>query len=985
MVFDPNSNRVTVVGATSLGQVIFPPEVTFGSTPVGGLSGITYDSATNSYYSISDDRSQNAPARFYQLNIDLTDGVLNPGDVAFTNVTTLLDGNGNPFPQGSVDLEGIALTNTGTLFISSEGDATAGINPSVNQFSLTGGLINGLTIPDKFLLGTNKGVRNNLAFESATITPNGRYLYTATENAIVQDGPAADLNQESRSRIVQYDLTTGQVVAEYVYETEAVEAEPIPPTGFRTNGLVELIALDNSGTLLSLERSFSDGVGNSIKLFEVFTQGNTDMKGFEGIDGFDVDATAYKRLLFDFADLGIPLDNIEGMALGPKLPDGRQSLTLVSDNNFSATQSTQFITLALDLGVIPAVEATLETPPEVRFGGDPNNTDPTRETDPDDPAFYIHPTDPSQSFILFTLKNAGLVVYDLQGQEIQRIAPDNIRYNNVDIIYGFELGGQKVDLAIASDRANDTLGIFKIDPTTRQLTDITAPTTKSLSVFGGVPREDTVYGLAAYKSPVSDKSYVFVSQAQSNQIAQLELKDNGTTVNAEVVRILTVPIPPGGALEDAQVEGMVVDQELGRLFVAQEDVGVFQFSGEPDGPTTPLRQVEAVDTLKPDGNIITNDVEGLTIYYGDNGTGYLFVSSQGNGTYPVYEREGNNDYLGSIVVGTPETNGIDRVEESDGADVTGVPLGPQFPFGVLALQDGSNDPQVVFNALGDMEYQNYSGGLKLVPLENVANAFPTPLELAPGVYDPRDPVKPELVFGTPASDNLDAGASSQDRLDGIQDLVFSGAQTDVVDLTTSSFPTVGKNRVDAGSGDDLVFATRNDRVFGNSGNDILDTSLGKGSNRVYGGVGNDEIYTSSGDNAFGGEGNDIIDASLGGGGNRLYGGNGDDIFFLGSNDRVVGGEGADQIYVGAGGGNTITGGEGADQFWVVDAQLPSAANTITDLQIGTDVIGIGGFLATDVTFGQVGNDAVLLVAGQNVATFLGITQAQLQTATIVFA
>jgi hypothetical protein len=35
-----------------------------------------------------------------------------------------------------------------------------------------------------------------------------------------------------------------------------------------------------------------------------------------------------------------PLGNIEGVTLGPKLADGRQSVVFVSDNNFSARQVT---------------------------------------------------------------------------------------------------------------------------------------------------------------------------------------------------------------------------------------------------------------------------------------------------------------------------------------------------------------------------------------------------------------------------------------------------------------------------------------------------------------------------------------------------------------------------------------------------------------------------------------------------------------------
>ena len=55
-----------------------------------------------------------------------------------------------------------------------------------------------------------------------------------------------------------------------------------------------------------------------------------------------------KTLLLDLRTLGLPLDNVEGMTIGPTLPDGRRSLVLVSDNNFAPSQFTQFLLFALD-------------------------------------------------------------------------------------------------------------------------------------------------------------------------------------------------------------------------------------------------------------------------------------------------------------------------------------------------------------------------------------------------------------------------------------------------------------------------------------------------------------------------------------------------------------------------------------------------------------------------------------------------------------
>jgi hypothetical protein len=171
--------QTTVVNVDFLGQVTFPTGSVVEGTQLGGLSGITYDPSKGVYYSISDDRSQLNPARFYTLDINLSDGELNTGDVTFENVTTLLNANGQPFAPTSLDPEGIRLTDDGTVFISSEGDVEASpqVNPFVNEFSLAGEQLRELPVPEKFLPTTGEqGIRNNLAFESLAITPNQKFL-----------------------------------------------------------------------------------------------------------------------------------------------------------------------------------------------------------------------------------------------------------------------------------------------------------------------------------------------------------------------------------------------------------------------------------------------------------------------------------------------------------------------------------------------------------------------------------------------------------------------------------------------------------------------------------------------------------------------------------------------------------------------------------------------------------------------------------------
>ena len=121
----------------------------------------------------------------------------------------------------------------------------------------------------------SSGVRPNLGFESAGVTHDGRYLFTAAENALYQDGPAATIANGSPARILRYSLS-GRLDRQYVYVTDPVAEPPVPATAFSVNGVVELLPLDDD-TLIAMERSFSvgaPGTGNTIKLYTVELRGH---------------------------------------------------------------------------------------------------------------------------------------------------------------------------------------------------------------------------------------------------------------------------------------------------------------------------------------------------------------------------------------------------------------------------------------------------------------------------------------------------------------------------------------------------------------------------------------------------------------------------------------------------------------------------------------------------------------------------------------
>jgi len=335
-----------------IGQATLPTGLIFQKTEIGGLSGITYDAKNNLYYAISDDRGQKASPRFYTFTIDLSKAKLTNNDVIPVGVTNLLNTSNQPFPPNTTDTEGIAITNQDTIFVSSEGDVDKLINPFIKEFALASGkTISTLPIPDKFLPDSQKqkGIRNNLAFESLTITPNQKFLFTATENALIQDSPAAKSGVGTSSRILEYNLLTKQPEREFLYQTEPV-TPLFNPTGKFASGLPDLLALNNQGNFLSIERSFT-GLGFTVFLFEISLENATDIHNFDSIAKIDPDKIkpVEKKLLLDLRTLDVSLDNIEGLTLGAKLPDGQPSLILISDNNFNGLQQTQILAFKLKI------------------------------------------------------------------------------------------------------------------------------------------------------------------------------------------------------------------------------------------------------------------------------------------------------------------------------------------------------------------------------------------------------------------------------------------------------------------------------------------------------------------------------------------------------------------------------------------------------------------------------------------------------------
>ncbi|MEO1375774.1 MAG: alkaline phosphatase, partial [Cyanobacteria bacterium J06635_10] len=233
------------------------------------------------------------------------------------------------------------------------------------------------------------------------------------------------------------------------------------------------------------------------------------------------------------------------------------------------------------------------------------------------------------------------------------------------------------------------------------------------------------------------------------------------------------------------------------------------------------------------------------------------------------------------------------------------------------------------------------------------------------------------------ADELPATADNTDMYRLMYQTLFGVQAEEAVEKLVSG--TAETDTLIAGVGD---FDAINDIVFTGSGADEVDLAFGGGSNnRVNSGSGNDIIYVSHRDRVFGSAGDDEFDATDSTGKNRMSGGAGDDTFFLGMNDRALGGEGDDKFFVQFGGDNILSGGEGADQFWIADTEIPEAANTIVDFEVGTDVIGILGSAslgidASTLELNVVGGNTEIAFGGDTLAILNGVTALDVNTSVV---
>jgi 3-phytase len=295
-------------------------------------------------------------------------------------------------------------------------------------------------------------------------------------------------------------------------------------------------------------------------------------------------------------------------------------------------------------------------------------TEPTPH-DTDDPAFWI-PADRAKALILGTDKDSdgGLYAYDLTGKIVNRVTGLK-RPNNVDIAYGLLLGGKPADIAVVTEREQTRLRVFR-------LPDLACVDQGDLVVFNG-DRVRAPMGVALYTRPHDGALFAIVggkSGPAEGYLGQYRLEDDGTgRVKMTLVRQF------GAYSGKEEIEAIAVDAELGYVYYSDETHGIRKYHADPDA-------ADANKELALFGTTgFASDHEGISLYKGNDGTGYILVSDQQNFRFQVFPREGTpgkpHDH--------PALKTFDVAAiESDGSETTSTAL-PGFPSGLfVAMSNG---------------------------------------------------------------------------------------------------------------------------------------------------------------------------------------------------------------------------------------------------------------------------------------------------------
>ncbi|CAB9509433.1 3-phytase [Seminavis robusta] len=675
--------------------------------------------------------------RWYTLTFD-------EGAINITNVTYLRNPENSDYfyQSGNVTVQAITSCE-GMIYVALDKGPTSPpyFRPKIVEYNASGHVMGTFQYPTWFNFSQG--------FTGLSVNPNEKKLYAATGDGLVGD--------ESRYiRITEFDLQTRESGRQYVYESDL-------------ENVVGLVSLDDNGGFLVLERSDvrpeynplfgivqsnpptvgrtppENWFGYNVRLYYALCLDAMNVQNIStGLQGFTLN-TMRKELVREWSNvtkweaIGLAGDHstyrrktasksrrtkhshrgleededFEETPKHRKLGSDSIDIILMADNEF--VRDTEAQLLEVDIHEVPLLQPAVETEDMLDHEGE---TDERAK----DPAIWIHPSVPEYSLIIGAMDKGLVHVYDMSGN-LKQTLDNGDEASGVDVMYAFKLGNDKlVDIAIITDRAGNRIETYKINQE-----DLPSNNNILSSLSEGLPSVSSPGGVAAYTSPFTGRSYVFVIE-NDNAIKQIELKptDNNERIRGDVIRTVGLPGTAGS-------NGIVVDQELGYIYVTIDfnEFGIVKLDAEPDEGDSDWESVASGDRSYFKGG----DIEGLTLYYGDKGDGYLVVSVSGDSTFAVFERESDNDYYDSFTIKHNEEEGIDRVDHATGVTITNVKLGPEFKCGVFIAADANNEDALIKNENGNLV--NGNTNFKLVPFEELAEKLHYYLDVDTDSWDPR--------------------------------------------------------------------------------------------------------------------------------------------------------------------------------------------------------------------------------------------------------
>jgi hypothetical protein len=370
---------------------------TEGANRLSFGSDLVYDRVTDLFYGITDRGPGGGLISFaprvnvFKLDTNVTTNAINgfilQNTIVFKRNGQVFDGlnplllNGNAGVLGqSFDPEGFVRLANGNMLVADE------YGPSVYEFDAGGEFIRALAPPANLIPrklngaidyvqgrtnlpntpdGIVTGRQDNRGYEGITVSPDGTKAYAIMQDPLVNEGAQNDGRRSRNLRIVEYDLTTGTAARQFIYELEAIGDinARIPGTANdfsatnqgRSIGASSITALAD-GSFLVIERD-NRGLGvddpngaapiGAKRVYRIRLDGATDVSGISLANSnvlptgvVAVSKTLYLDVQAALLAAGLdPFEKIEGLSFGRVLADGSLSMFLVTDNDFSVTQT----------------------------------------------------------------------------------------------------------------------------------------------------------------------------------------------------------------------------------------------------------------------------------------------------------------------------------------------------------------------------------------------------------------------------------------------------------------------------------------------------------------------------------------------------------------------------------------------------------------------------------------------------------------------